>query len=192
MFSCNSESRYVKRDGEWEWKHFHGGNFNFEYQKIDSVNHDRFSIISENYAKDDHNVFYKFSIIKNADLETFEVMERGYSKDKNNIFLDDEMVIFANPQSFKLLEFPYSKDSKRVFCGTIPLKLNENEAKEFSVTNTDKLLSRMKSSTLLSYFIKVNPEYKWLDTLNINGVIYGKGGTGETLNKKFKGFKEIE
>jgi len=192
ILSCDSKSGYDKKDGKWKWKYYHGGNMKYQFKEIDSLNHDVFKVVSNNFGKDDRYVFYKSSIILNADPKTFQTIEKNYSKDKNHVFLDDEIVVFANPESFELLEFPYSKDNYRVFCGSLPLKLNKNEVKEFKVTNTDELMSGMKTSSMLTNFIKFNPEYKWLDTLNIKGVIYGEDGTGETLNKKIKGFKIIE
>lgn len=188
LISCNSG--YNKKNGKWTWKYYHGGNFKFEHGKIDSINHEKFTIISDNYGKDDKHVFYETLLISKANPKTFKVIARGYSKDDKRVFLDDEIVIFADPKSFKLLEFPYSKDKANVFCGTLPLNLQKNEIDEFKVTN--KEMSGMKSSVVLSHFIEFNPEYKWLDSLNINGIIIGEWGTGRTKKKEFKGFKELK
>ena len=130
--------------------------------------------------------------IKHADPNTFELLKEGYSKDKNLVFLDKEIVIHANPQTFQLLEFPYSKDDGHIFCGTIPLNLEKNEVQEFKVTNTDRLMSDMKTSLLISSLIKEHPEYEWLDTLGIKIGVLGQWGTGETINKKLQGIKEVE
>jgi hypothetical protein len=191
MVACNSDSGYNKKNSEWKWKYYHGGNLKFQYREIDSINHVSFLILAENYGKDEKHVFYKHSLIHEADPETFKIIDREYSKDENHVFFDDKIVVFANPKSFQILEFPYSKDDSHVFCGTLPINLEKSEVEEFKVTNTDKLMSNMKSSILLSHFVEFNPEYKWLDTLNINGVIIGEWATGETNNKKFKGFKEL-
>lgn len=161
--------------------------------QIDEHDFESFEILNnEYYAKDKNSVFHIRSKIENADPNSFELIGNGYSKDKNRVFLDDKMVIFANPKSFQLLEFPYSKDDSHVFCGTMPLNLEITEVKEFQVTNTDELMSGTKSSVLLSHFMEFNPEYKWLNTLKIDGIIVGEWATGETKNKKFKGFKEVK
>jgi len=190
LISCNSG--YNKKNGKWTWKYYHGGNLKYEHAKIDSINHEKFTILSDNYGKDDKHVFYETLLISKANPNTFEVIERGYSKDDKRVFLDDEIVIFADPKSFELLEFPYSKDDSHVFCGTIPLNLEISEVKEFQVTNIDELMSGMKSSMMLSHFIEFNPEYKWLDTLKIDGIIIGEWATGETKNRKFKGINETK
>ncbi|MDC0008296.1 hypothetical protein OAE12_01150, partial [bacterium] len=70
---------------------------------------------------------------------------------------------------------------------TVPLNLKKNEVNEFRVTNT----SDYTDYTLLPFFIEENPEYKWLDTLGVDGVITGDDGTGKTNKKKFKGVKEL-
>lgn len=58
--------------------------------------------------------------------------------------------------------------------------------------NEDELMAGTKSGILLSHFIELNPEYKWLDTLEIGRVIVGEWGTGKTKSRKFKGFKSVE
>ncbi|RAI88276.1 DKNYY domain-containing protein [Algoriphagus yeomjeoni] len=190
FISCNSG--YQKENGKWVWISYDEA-VGKRVSQIDEHDFESFEILdNEYYAKDKNSVFHIRSKIENADPNSFELIGNGYSKDKNRVFLDDEMVIFANPKSFQLLEFPYSKDDSYVFCGTLPLNLEISEVKEFQVTNTGELMSGTKSSVLLSHFVEFNPEYKWVDTLKINGIIVGEWATGETKNKKFKGFKEIK
>ncbi|VAV86225.1 hypothetical protein MNBD_BACTEROID02-877 [hydrothermal vent metagenome] len=190
LISCNSG--YQKEKGKWVWISYDEA-VGKRVNQIDEHDFESFQILDdENYAKDKNSVFHIRNKIKNADPNYFELIDNGYSKDKYSVYLDDEMVIFANPKSFQLLQFPYSKDDSHVFCGTLPLNLEKSEIEEFKVTNINESMSNTTSSILLSHFVKYNPEYKWLDTLNIDGIIIGKWATGETKNKKFKGFKELK
>lgn len=189
--ACNSG--YQKENDKWVLVSYDEA-VGKRVTQIDEHDANSFKILkNRDYAIDKNSVFLNGRIIEGADPISFELINKNvYSKDKRHVFLDAEKVIFANPNTFKVLEFPYSKDDKRIFCGTIPLKLNENEIDDFQVTNEDELMSQMKSTTLLSHFIEMNPEYKWLDTVGINAVIVGMWATGETKNRKFKGVKEIE
>ena len=189
LLSC--DSGYQKEDGKWLWVSYDEA-AGKRTTPIDKHDYQSFEVLeNKKYARDKNSVFYLGSIIKNADPKSFTWLKAGYSKDENHVFLDAETIIFAKPDSFEPLEFPYSKDDAHVFCGTIPLSLKGNEIAQFRVTNEDKLMSGMKSTTLLSHFIEVYPDYQWLDTLDIEGVIIGEWGTGETHKKKFKGFEEV-
>ena len=190
LISCNSG--YNKQDGKWVWVSYDEA-AGKRVSKIDHHDFESFEILdNKNYARDKKSVFYIGRKIKNADPQSFEVLNNGYSKDYNNVFLDAETIVFADSDSFKLLEFPYSKDRKNIFCGTLPLEISNNEVSEFTVTNKNELMSNSKSTILLSHFIKINPKYQWLDTLNIDGVIVGEWATGKTKERKFKGFKEVK
>ncbi|MEZ5043238.1 MAG: DKNYY domain-containing protein [Saprospiraceae bacterium] len=191
LVSC--DAGYKKENGTWVWVSYDEG-AGRRVNPINLYSEKSFTVLrNKDYAKDKQAVFYKGGEIKGADPKTFEVINKGgYSKDEHNIFLDREKVIFANPNSFQLLEFPYAKDEDNVFCGTIPMKLSREEVQEFKVTNEDKLMAGMKTSTILSHFIELNPEYNWLDTFGMVVVITGEWGTGETNTRKFKGFQEIE
>lgn len=188
LVSC--DSGYQKENNKWVWVSNDEG-VGKRITQIDEHDVESFKVLkNSNYAVDKNSVFFIGRILKDANPKTFEVLnKKGYSKDNKFVFLDDEKVIFANPQQFNLIEFPYSKDDKNVFCGTIPIELRGKEIEEFQVTNEDELMSQMKSSILLSHFIEMNPNYEWLDTLNITAVIVGEWATGETNKRKFKGFK---
>lgn len=190
LVSCHSG--YKKENGQWMWVSY-DESAGRRVSQIDEHDSESFFVLkNDKYAKDKSSVFYVGNIIQNADPKSFEVINKnGYSKDKQNVFLGEEKVIFANPKTFEILEFPYSKDDKHIFCGTLPLKIEENMISEFKVTNEDKLMSATKSTTKISHFIELNPDYQWLDTLGINNVIVGEWATGETNQKKFKGFKEV-
>jgi len=190
LTSCDSGYRF--ENSAWVWISYDEG-VGKRVEKLDSVDINSFKVLKEkNYAIDKKHVYYKNDIIKQADPKTFEVMKEGYSKDMYRVFLDWDIVIFANPNTFKILDFPYSKDKNDVYCGTIPLKLSRSEIDEFKVTNTDSLMATMKTTFLRSSFIESNPDYAWVDTLNVHGVIIGEWATGETKSRKFKGFREIK
>ena len=187
--SCNSG--YQKENGKWVWISYDTG-AGKRVKKIDEHDFKSFKVLrNQNFAIDNNSVFYVGNIIKDADPISFKLLEESdfsYSKDDMSVFLRCEKIIFANPNTFKLLDFPYSKDDKHIFSGTIPLELSQKEIEEFKVTKSDG----MESIILLSHFIELNPEYKWLDTLGIDGVIDGIFGEGETKTRKFKGFKEVK
>ncbi|GAB3647742.1 hypothetical protein GCM10028791_10290 [Echinicola sediminis] len=191
LFSCYS--RYQKEDGVWAWvtKHPDTGK---RITSLEGLDPDSFTLLENSkYARDKHSVYYKGKPIFMADPVSFAVLnDSGYSKDNKNVYFETEKIILANPASFQFLAFPYSKDESHVFCGTLPLLLNEQEVAEFRVTNTAGQMTGAKSNMKLSYFIELHPEYFWLDTLGIENVTFGEWGTGETDQKKFKGFKEIK
>ena len=190
LTACNSG--YNKQDGKWVWISYNESNGKSVIE-IDKHDFETFTVLdNEDYARDKNSVFYIGKTINSADPKTFEVLSNGYSKDINNVFLDVEKVIFADPKSFEKLKFPYSRDDNHVFCGTLPLKIEKNEVNEFIVVNDNELMSSSKTTFLLSHFIEVYPQYSWLDTLNINGVIVGEWAMGKTKERKFKGFKEVK
>ncbi|MBX2928013.1 MAG: DKNYY domain-containing protein [Saprospiraceae bacterium] len=191
FISCNEG--YRKQNGQWAWVTYRES-FKKKVAWVYPVDKKTFKVLSDKrYAKDKDRVFYTGREIKDADPRSFKVIDKyGYAKDRNNVFLDREKVIFAKPGSFEVLEFPYARDENHVFCGTLPMNLGKSEMAEFKVINADKLMAHTKSTALLSYFIELNPEYSWLDTLGVEHVIVGNWGTGETRSKKFKGFEEVK
>lgn len=191
LVSCSPG--YQEENGEWVWVSYDEA-AGRRITKIDSVDSHSFEVLAnEKYGKDRTHVFYKTELIRGADPNTFKIMtENGYAMDRHNVFLRSEKVVFADPGTFETLEFPYSRDANRVFCGTLPLDVNKNEVKDFRVTNEDELMSGMTSNALLSYFIRSNPDYNWLDTVGVNGVIVAEYATGETSTRKFKGFREVK
>jgi len=190
LISC--DTGYQQENNKWVWISYNEA-VGKSVSEIDEHDFESFKVLeNENYAKDLNSVFYTGSKILFADPNTFEIIRNGYSRDKNRVYLDNELVVLADPKTFKLLEFPYSKDDSNIFCGTIPLKLSKNEVDNFIVTNSNGNISSMKTSMTLSYFIDKNQDYKWLDTMKINGVIVGEWATGKSLTKNFDGFKEIK
>lgn len=185
---------YQKENGAWVWVDYN------EYVGkrvtwIPDADAASFRILdNKNFAVDRQRVYLQGKPIPDADPATFEVLHKmGYARDKNRVFLDCERVLSADPGTFRVLDFPYSRDANRVFCGTLPVpEVESGEVEAFRATNTDKLMSGMKSTILLSHFIELNPEFQWLDTLGIQFIIVGEWGTGETPTKKFKGFKMVE
>jgi hypothetical protein len=183
---------YQKEDNNWAWVTYDEA-VGKRVSKIDSVDNESFTILSDkDYAKDTNHAYFRGSAIPDSDPNTFEVIGNGYSRDKYNVFLDYDKVVFANPKTFELIKFPFSKDHSHIFCGTVPLPIEKKEISEFQITSPDKLGFGMKSSMTLSYFIESYPEYKWLDTTGVKGVIIGEWATAETRNKVFEGLKFSE
>ena len=191
VVSCNSG--YQKNKDKWTWVSYDEAVGKRE-GIIKDVDFETFIVLDDKkYAKDKNNVYYNGEIIEYADPNTFRVLDNnGYSKDSINVFLDWTKILFGNPKTFTLLEFPYSKDSERIFCGTLPLNIDKNEVSEFKVTNENESISGMKSTIILSEFIRLNPEYEWIDSLEVKEVIIVEWATGKTNKKKVKGFKVAE
>ena len=183
FFSCGDG--YEKIDGSWSWvNHNEGGKQITEFETDNST----FEILEfEKFARDQNSVFWKGAKIENADPKTFEVLtENGYGKDKNYVYLENEIVIFANPLSFSVLEWPYSKDNQRVYNGNLPMEVDK--LSEFEIIKTDE----SKSYTSKSFFIKLNSDYEWLDSLNVKSIIVGELAEAKTKREKYKGFRKVE
>lgn len=193
FFLASCDSGYNYENGVWIWVSY-DESVGRRVKLVESADSESFKILkNKNYAVDKQAVFYLGTKIENADPKTFKVVtDNGYAIDKSNVYLDWGIVLFADPNTFQHLDFLYSKDKNDVYCGMIPLRLNKNEINEFVVTNKDDIMAGTKSSVLLSHFIELNPDYAWLDTLNIHRVIVGDWATGETKTRKFKGFREIK
>ena len=176
---------YEKTDGKWTWVlHSEAGKHVVEINADDTTFK---KLENPAYAKDKNRIYWRGIEIENADPKTFEVItENGYSKDKNNVYLDNEMVIFANPNTFKVIEWPYSKDDKKIFNGNLPMDVDN--IKEFEITKSGGL----KNSTMKSFFIEWNHDYKWLDTINVKGIIVGENAEARTKSEKHIGFRKIK
>ncbi|QTD36368.1 DKNYY domain-containing protein [Polaribacter batillariae] len=184
VVSCG-EGYEKTNDNKWTWVlHSEAGR---HIREIDADNA-TFEILNyQEYAKDKNNVYWRGVKISNADPETFNVItDNGYSKDENNVYLDNDIVIFANPNTFEVMQWPYSKDDKRIFNGNLPMEVDNIQ--DFEITKS----GGGKSSSTKAFFIEWNEEYKWLDTLNINGIIVGENAEAKTKNERYKGYKKIE
>lgn len=182
---------YQQNGNSWVWVTVDESNGRREHPIL-MADGDSFEVLADkNYARDKGQVYFKGKALRGADPATFELLREGYGKDKREVFLETEPVIMADPASFEVLAFPYTRDRERVFCGTIPLPLRGAEVQAFRVTNTDQLMANTRSTSQKVYFIEFQPEYKWLDSLDVDLVITGPWGTGESGNRKFKGLKEL-
>ena len=183
LVSCGEG--YEETNGKWTWViHSEAG------KHIREINADNstFEILKvKKYAKDKNYVYMEGVKIDNADPKTFAVIEEnGYSKDNKNVYLDNDIVIFANPKTFKVMEWPYSKDDKRIYNGNLPMEIDKIE--EFEITKS----GGSKSLSIKSFFIESNKDYKWLDTLNVKGIIIGEDAEARTKTEKYIGFKKVE
>jgi len=182
LISCNSG--YQNENGKWTWISYDEavGKRQDEVKKADT---ETFVILeNKKYAKDKNYVFFKGRIIEFAEPSSFEIInDNGYSKDSKNAYLDWDIIINSDPSTFLVLDWPYSKDKNNVFCGNLPL--NTTNTNEFKVTK----IGNGKTSTLKSHFVEKNPEYKWLDSVKVNGIITGEG-EGQTETEKFVGYKK--
>jgi len=184
IFLTSCGEGYEKVDNEWAWV------LRSEAGKhVTKLNADEatFEILSDKkYAKDKESVFWEGVKIDLADPFTFEVISSGYSKDDKHVFLDNDIVVFANPEKFEILEWPFSKDDRYIFNGNIPLTSKNIE--EFVITKS----TGKKTASTKSFFIEWNKDFKWLDTINVNGIIISDDSEGHTREEKFKGVRKIE
>ena len=187
--SC--QTGYRKENGKWVWISYDEA-AGKRVTEIELADYETFKILdNNNYAVDKYNVYYMTRLIKNANPKTFTILtDNGYAKDDKKVFLDWDEVIVADPKTFQILRFPYSKDKDNIYCGTLPLRLSREEVDEFKVTNEDKLMSNMRSTILRTHFVEQNSDFKWLDTLDVDGIIVNEFATGETKTRKFKGYRE--
>ena len=185
--SCSSG--YQKQNGNWVWVTYDESSGK-RVLPLSLADQSSFTILeNSNYAKDNIRVYFKGGTLLKADPASFELINSdGYAKDKKHVFLEWSRVIHADPATFEVLGFPYARDANHIFCGTIPILMDKEDMASFVVTNEDKLMENMRSTTLLSHFIEMNPEYAWLDTLNEKHVVTGEWGSAETITKIIKGY----
>lgn len=191
FLSCNS-TYYDKQNNEWIWV-ARGEMMTKSPQKIYDVNNETFEVLKpKTFAKDKNAVYFEGRKIEGADPVTFKPINEKYSEDSKKVFFQTDYIIGAKPEGFEIIKFPYARDKNDVYNICVPLKLNSDEIQEFKVTNTDKLMADMISSTIIEEFIKQYPNYSWLNTLEIRGTTYNEYATGETKSRKFKGFEEVK
>jgi len=181
LTSCNSG--YQKENGKWTWISYNEA-VGKKAKTIEKADTKTFVILKNTkYAKDKNFVFLEGRVIKFANPKTFKIINNGYSKDNKNVYLDCNIIINADPNTFQILGFPYSKDKKHIFCGNLPM--NITNPNEFKVTR----IGSGKTFTNKSFFIKQNPDYKWLDSVKTNIIITG-GGSGQTKKEQFVGYRK--
>ncbi|MBK6611372.1 MAG: DKNYY domain-containing protein [Sphingobacteriales bacterium] len=190
---------YTKKNGQWVWV-TNDENFGSRNHWIEGIDNNSFKVLKQNknFGADNHAVYFKGKKINYATPDGFTPLtnnEYGYAKDNYRVFLDNEVILKADPKTFIVLEFPYARDGEHIFNGNLPMNLNKNELDEFKVTNKDKYMKGTKSISLLSEFLKFNPDYQWIENLEdieVKWVITGPGGTAETNTKKFIGLQEAK
>lgn len=195
LFS-GSGTGYIRKNGSWYWVTIDEYNGKREHL-IPDADPASFEVLQcDQFAKDSQHVYYEGKIIKQARPSTIQMIgdkKSNYLADDQHVFFRTEIIIKADPSTFKVLEFPYSRDKNDVYCGTIPMMLAKEYVSTFKVTNSDPLMKGMISTIKLSHFLEFNPKYEWITKSNpdLEYVITGEWGTGEALNKKFKGLHEV-
>ncbi|MDE7204372.1 MAG: DKNYY domain-containing protein [Lachnospiraceae bacterium] len=74
-----------------------------------------FSVLSEQFAKDDKHIYSQDQILKKANPDTFEVLKNYYARDDKHVFFVNRM-IEADVKTFIVLEDGYAKDHLHLFC----------------------------------------------------------------------------
>lgn len=77
--------------------------------------YDTFEAIDSYYARDKYQVYYKDSIIRNADPQTFKLLEARFSRDKEHVFDEHKLVEGADPKTFTVIDFHKGKDKYRKY-----------------------------------------------------------------------------
>ena len=93
--------------------------------KLEKVNADKFTGINPYFGKDNKNVYYQGTVIKDSDPATFQFLggvrtligATGYSKDKRNVYYLGDIIPNADSASFVMLDKVegYGKDNKNVY-----------------------------------------------------------------------------
>jgi len=215
LMSC-SKTGYVKKDGNWVYQFYAGGDLQSSTKIVDGVDKSTFEPLNRHYAKDKNSVFidgskirgvdpssfkilfettakdknyvYKDSIIiKEADPSTFVHVEEEFYKDKNFVFLQGQPIPFVDPKTFEIIKYPYVKDKNNIFCGTVPLNVKDKAS--FKVTNSGGL--RLHTNT--ESFSSMSPQYKWMNTTKAYyPVFYVEDATAKTNTENFKNFELIK
>lgn len=175
---------YQKVDGKWAWVLRSEAGKHVRKLNVDQSSFKIFN--NKSYAKDKKSVFFEGEKIDLADPETFEIIsDNGYAKDKNYVFIESSIVIFASPDKFKILDWPYSRDDKKIYNGNLPMNIKNVD--EFKVTKS----SDERTSFMKEHFIEMHSDYKWLDTINIKGIIISKNAEARTSDEMFKGIEKL-
>lgn len=99
-----------------------------------------------NVYKSTDNVFFEYSILKNADAPTFEVIDStlstAYFRDKNSVYYYSNKIKGADVATFVPLNDNYAKDKKRVFYQDSLLK--NVDYGSFRVIDKDKAEDKLR------------------------------------------------
>ncbi|MGZ3765313.1 MAG: DKNYY domain-containing protein [Mucilaginibacter sp.] len=88
------------------------------------VNPKKFRVLkNDDYAKDDHLVFYKGDSVKGADAKTFQSLGDFYARDKFRGYYGKDSIKSSRGRTFKIIDSYYSTDGNDIFYDTIPLKV---------------------------------------------------------------------
>jgi hypothetical protein len=73
----------------------------YEFDKLIDVNPKAFVAIDEDWGKDDSSYYYHNSRLNSLDYSTAEIVSPYYIKDQSKVFFRDTLVRDANPKTFK-------------------------------------------------------------------------------------------
>ncbi len=63
---------------------------------------DDWEMLEGKFSKDDVNVYYLSTPLKDVDLESFVIFGEGYACDKNDVYFEDDVIYKADPYSFAM------------------------------------------------------------------------------------------
>ena len=85
---------------DFHWTHDKNNVF-YQFDKLLNVNPNKFIAIDEEWGKDDNFYFYHNLRIDSLDYKTAEIVSPYYIKDQYRVFFRDTIVNDANPKTFK-------------------------------------------------------------------------------------------
>ncbi|HET6422827.1 MAG TPA: DKNYY domain-containing protein [Planctomycetaceae bacterium] len=128
---------YGKVKGKWAWIGWNEAVG--RHETFIEADLQQFKILKDRqYGKDQSHVFYRGSIIQDADPATFDILPsqagpsgQCYSRDQSRVYLEGHRITHADPASFEVIDPPYARDKNRVYCGTVPMQ--ESDPKTFQI-----------------------------------------------------------
>ena len=70
--------------------------------------------LGKGYSKDNYNVYYRGTVVKDASINSFEYLEDGYAKDSWKVYYRGKVIKDASAHSFECIADGYAKDNWRV------------------------------------------------------------------------------
>lgn len=96
----NADTKSFKVIKDYHWTH-DNNNVYYQFDQLLSVNPNKFIAIDEEWGKDDCFYYYHNLRIDSLDYKTAEIVSPYYIKDKYRVFFRDTIVYDANPKTFK-------------------------------------------------------------------------------------------
>ncbi len=97
-------------------------------KKLSKLNAQKLEVINYQFIRDDKIVFYK-DVKLDLDAKDCILLTDDFIKDKNNIYYKESLIKDADAESFEVINHWFQKDKNKLFHHTIPLELNPSTVK---------------------------------------------------------------